>query len=212
MPNKPSSSRSLLPVALGLAALFLALALWPGAGEVLRYERGAIAGGEVWRAFTGHFVHLNLAHALLNSVGTVLLALVFVREISPRQWWTVVAVAPFVISLGFWLRDAPMASYAGFSGVLHGLLYFGVLRLLRVSPWLAGGVLAFLVSRQVWEQTAAYNPDYLRGLIAGRVMPDAHLFGGLAGVALGGWSLWRDRLHKPPGTGYSPETGPTPDA
>lgn len=212
MPNNPSSSPSLLPAALGLVALFLALALWPGAVEVLRYERGAIAGGEAWRVFAAHFVHLNLAHALLNSVGTVLLAVVFAREISPRQWWTLVAVAPFVISLGLWLRNSSLASYVGFSGVLHGLLYFGVLRLLRVSPWLAGGILAFLVARQGWEQTAAYNPDYLRDLIGGRVMPDAHLFGGLTGLVLGGWTLWRDRLHKPPGTGYSPKTGPTPDA
>ncbi|MDF2447077.1 MAG: rhombosortase [Moraxellaceae bacterium] len=207
MPNSRSTS-ALLPSALALVTMFLVLALLPGAGEALRYQRQAIGGGELWRLFSGHFVHLNLAHALLNGAGTLMLGVIFYREISLRQWWMVVLSAPLAISLGLWLRDSPMFSYAGFSGVLHALLYFGVLRMVRSAPWLAGVVLVLLAGRQIWEQTAAYDPDYLRGLIGGRVMPDAHLFGALAGGVLGAWSLWRDRLHKAPGTGYSPETGP----
>lgn len=210
MPNK--SVPSLLPSALGLVALFLLLALWPGAEALLRYQRDAIAAGEFWRVFTGHFVHLNLAHALLNSTGTLLIAVVFSREISRPAWWLVTLLAPFVISLGLWWKQPELQSYVGFSGVLHGLLYFGVLRLLPSAPALGGIVLALLIGRQFWEQTAAYNPDYLRSLIHGRVMPDAHLFGALTGLVLGLLSLWRDRLHKQKGTGYSPESGPTPDA
>lgn len=208
MPNNSTGSTELLPSALALAALFLALALFPVAGEALRYQREAIAGGAVWRFYSGHFVHLNLAHALLNSVGTLLMAVIFCREISRRQWWLVVLSAPLAISLGLWLRNSPMYSYAGFSGVLHALLYFGVLRMLKAAPWLAGMVLLLLAGRQIWEQTSAYDPDYLRGLIGGRVMPDAHLFGGLAGLALGACSLWRDRLHKPTATGYSRKNSP----
>jgi rhomboid family GlyGly-CTERM serine protease len=202
----------------GLALLFLLLALWPSSLDLFQYQRTGISQGEFWRVFTGHFVHLNFSHALLNSIGLLLLARVMGEEISRRDWWMVTLLAPFVISLGLWLKQPTLIGYAGFSGVLHGLLYFGVLRLLPKTPWLALAVLVLLAGRQVWEQTGFYDPDYLRGLIAGRVMPDAHLFGALTGTLLGLWSLWRDRLRdgtllgKPESTGYSSGTGPTPDA
>lgn len=214
MPNKPgfTVATPLLPSALILVLLFIGLALWPASPELFEYRRVAIADGEWWRLFTGHFVHLNLAHAVLNSIGAVMLALFLAEEITPRQWWGLVLVAPLVISAGLWWRQPGLGAYAGFSGVLHGLLYLGVLRLLPKAPALAAIVLLLLVGRQIWEQTGAYNPDYLRSLIHGRVMPDAHLFGAFTGALLGLFSLWRERLGKAGASGYSSDTGPTPDA
>lgn len=211
MPNRALRA-SPLPTALALVALFLLLAALPGAVDLLCYQRDAIAAGQWWRLFTGHFVHLNVSHAIMNAAGTLLLALVLREELPARHWWALVLAAPLLISLGLWWRQPDLVSYVGFSGVLHGLLYCGVLRLLPRAPVLALGVLAFLVARQGWEQTAAYDPDYLRGLIGGRVMPDAHLFGALAGLAFGLWTLARQRLHKPGATGYSAGDGPSPDA
>lgn len=199
-----------------LTAIFLLLAFLPPVSHLLEYRRELIAAGEFWRLFTGHFVHLNLAHAVMNAVGTVLVSLLFVTEIRRSQWWAVVLAAPVIISVGLWFKQPGLSGYAGFSGVLHGLLYFGVVRLLVTAPLLAGCVLALLIGRQAWEQTAAYNPDYLRHWIEGRVMPDAHLFGGLTGLVLGGLTLWQDyragRLGKGNSSGYSSGTGPTPDA
>lgn len=211
MPSKRLTG-SPLPTALALLALFLVLAVLPGAADLLCYQREAIAAGQWWRVVTGHFVHLNLSHALMNGAGTLLLALVLREELPVRDWWKLVVAAPLVISLGLWWKQPDLVSYVGFSGVLHGLLYCGVLRLVPQAPVLALGVLAFLVARQGWEQTSAYDPDYLRSLIGGRVMPDAHLFGALAGLVLGLWTLARQRLHKAGATGYSAGDGPSPDA
>jgi len=191
MPNKTPASP--VPGAVGLVLLFVLLALWPSAESLLFYQRQAISDGQWWRVFTGHFVHLNLAHALLNSAGTLMLAIFLRQDIARRDWWAVTLLAPFVISLGLWFKQPDLLGYAGFSGVLHGLMYFGVIRLLPVMPVLAGSILLLLAGRQIWEQTGAYDPEYLRGLIHGRVMPDAHLFGALTGTIWGLWSLWRDR-------------------
>jgi rhomboid family GlyGly-CTERM serine protease len=210
MPN--SLRKSAVPWAAGLFLLFMSLASWPGIEDALSYQRLAIASGQYWRVFTGHFVHLNLAHAFMNGTGTLMLAVFLRQELPLRDWWSVLLLAPLVISLGLWLKQPGLLAYVGFSGVLHGLLYVGVLRLIPAAPVFGGTVLLLLVGRQVWEQTGSYDPNYLRSVIHGRVMPDAHLFGALTGLVLGSWSLWRDRLPKSPGTGYSPGTGQSPDA
>lgn len=213
MPSKPPR---LWPDALLLTALFLLLALLPLVSHWFEYRRDLIAEGELWRLFSAHFTHLNLAHAVMNAAGLLLLSLLFAREVSRAQWWVLILAAPVFISAGLWMRQPGLQGYAGFSGVLHGLLYLGVVRMLPAIPKMAGILLLLLVSRQVWEQTASYDPEYLREWIDGRVMPDAHLFGGLAGLILGGVTLWRDhqggRLGKGNPSGYSSESGPTPDA
>lgn len=213
MPSKPPR---LWPDALLLTALFLLLAHLPLISNWFEYRRDLIAEGELWRLFTGHFTHLNLAHAVMNAVGLVLLSLLFERDVSRRHWWALILAAPVLVSAGLWLRQPGLQGYAGFSGVLHGLLYLGVVRMLPTAPKLASIILLLLVSRQVWEQTASYDADYLRHWIDGRVMPDAHLFGGLTGLLLGTFTLWQDhqggRLGKGNPSGYSSESGPTPDA
>ena len=61
-----------------IGAVLLALAWW---GEplrgLLRWDRAALSAGEAWRLVTGHFVHLDLEHALLNVAGLVLVAWLF---------------------------------------------------------------------------------------------------------------------------------------
>lgn len=190
MLNKPYC---LLILAGVLSFVFIVLATWPEATNVLEYHRLAMADGQLWRAFSGHFVHLGMGHALLNSAGLLLLAAVFSKDIPCKDALLFILVAPFFISAGLWWKQPTLMAYVGFSGVLHGLLYFGVIRLLPVMPVVAGTVLFILVARQIWEQTGAYNPDYLQSLIQGRVMPDAHLFGAIAGTVWGLATLRRDR-------------------
>lgn len=200
-----NKSFPLWPDALLLAALFLLFAALPAVSGLLEYQRERIGAGEWWRLFTAHFVHLNLNHALLNALGLLLVGVVFARELRRDEWWLLVLGAPLLISAGLWWKQPGLVGYAGFSGVLHGLLYLAVLRLWPASWWLAALLLVVLLARQVWEQTAAYDPGYLRSLIGGAVMPDAHLFGGLCGFLLGLAGLWRDqrrgRLGRPEAAG-----------
>src|ERR1700744_2926568 len=52
----------------------------------LRYDRTALAAGEWWRLLTAHIVHLDLEHAVLNSLGLVLMWALFAADYRPRQW------------------------------------------------------------------------------------------------------------------------------
>ena len=145
----------------------------------LRYERVALAHGELWRLLTGHWVHLNLRHVLVNIAGFALLWALFARDFSPRQWLLILAAAVIAIDAGLWLLDSTVAWYVGSSGVLHGILAAGTLaHLKRREP--DGWVLAvLLVAKLTYEQRVGPLP------FSGSkdVVVDAHLYGVIGGLA-----------------------------
>src|SRR4051812_24588312 len=54
--------------------------------QALQYDRAALAAGQWWRVLTAHFVHLDIEHAMLNSLGLVLMWALFARDFSPLRW------------------------------------------------------------------------------------------------------------------------------
>ena len=117
---------------LGACAVLLLAALTGEAGRaLLRYERGALAAGQWWRLLTAHVVHLDIRHALLNSLGLALLWALFARDYSPRQWGAVVLGAMAAIDAGLWLCDSTLLWYVGSSGALHGVMAAGALAHVR---------------------------------------------------------------------------------
>ncbi len=172
-----------------LALLCLLLALWPASLPALAYEPAAMAAGEWWRGLSGQVVHLNFNHALMNAAGLAMLGLYFNRDFSLRAWLGLMLAAGLVIALMLWWREPGLSRYAGFSGVLHALLFAGLIRTWRELPWINSLVLLVLLGRLVWEQSPGYDPLYLVDWIGGRVMPTAHLGGALAGLAWGLLSL-----------------------
>ena len=64
-----------------------------------RYQRDAIADGEIWRTLTAHIVHLDAGHALLNALGLVLLWGLFARTWNARQWLFAIAMSLLAIDL-----------------------------------------------------------------------------------------------------------------
>ena len=53
------------------------------ARRLLSFDREAIAAGQWWRLLSAHFVHIDLEHAVLNSLGLVLMWALFARDYSP---------------------------------------------------------------------------------------------------------------------------------
>src|SRR5437868_2359862 len=81
----------------------------------LRYERIAVLGGEYWRLVSGHFVHGTLPHMLLNMAGLALIAMLFPRDYSLRQWLVVLFASIAAIDLGFVLFEPQLQWYVGLS-------------------------------------------------------------------------------------------------
>ncbi len=148
----------------------------------LRYERTALAAGQWWRLLTAHFVHLDFAHAALNTLGLILMWALFARDYRPGQWLAIFLAAIAAIDIGLWLRDSTVAWYVGSSGALHGVMTAGTLAHVRRGD-LDGWILAaFVVVKIGYEQVAGALP--FSESHAG-VVVDAHLYGAAGGLLAG---------------------------
>lgn len=156
-------------------------------GDALEYRR-TLLYSEPWRLLTGHFTHLSLLHAVVNTVALLLLAQLFAGRLRATEQWAVLAVAPIVLSLVFWLAMPALSWYRGLSGVLHALYFTGCVIWLLTSSgrarWLpiaalAGGAIKVLLE-QPWDDSF----PWARWLGAA-VVPQAHLIGALVGTAAG---------------------------
>ena len=189
-----------LIVTLAAACGMLALAAVPDLASALEYRRALLAS-EPWRLISAHVVHVDGRHAALNAVAWLVLARLFATDLSgPRQAGALVAGGLF-IGVGLWLFFPAIAWYRGLSGALHALFFAGVTlqlgRALRqgihrdaaLPLVLAVGGIIKLAREHPWAATPGYSE-----WLAIPTVPQAHLLGGLCGVALG--LLWcaRDPL------------------
>jgi rhomboid family GlyGly-CTERM serine protease len=163
----------------GAVALFLLPELdGQAARDALSYQREALANGQWWRALSAHFVHLDLEHAALNTLGLVLMWALFARDYPPLRWLAIYLGSALAVSAGLWFLSREIDWYVGASGALHGVMTAGTLAHLRRGD-LDGWILAvFIVLKLVYEQFAGALP------FAGSpgTVVDAHLYGAVGGV------------------------------
>lgn len=204
--SAPCAAHGLTGVATSLmAAALVCQSLGPSAQLWLRYDRHAVAAGQIWRVLTGHLVHLGWAHLLLNGVGLALLAALLGKQQRASDWWLAVAASAVAVAGGLLACDPDVDWYVGLSGVLHGVFAAGCVALLRRSPFVAMLALAALLGKLAWEQ--GHPPSAAReALVGGRIIVQAHLYGAAGGLLAAAWvharpmwrALQRHRRHRHP--------------
>lgn len=150
----------------------------------LRFERSAIADGELWRLITGHWVHLGWSHFLLNVV-TLGILWGFARDLVRPFWW-VLLWGGLCVSGGLWVWTPGLDGYVGLSGALHTLFVVGGLQLLARGEYRLGVVLGLAIAFKLGHEQmhgALPSSEYLSG---GPVIVDAHLYGAIGGLV---WAL-----------------------
>lgn len=170
-----------------LGAALLVLLFWgylPGYQNDLILDRTSVLGGEVWRLFTGHFVHLNLRHFVYNVAGAGVMVVWAwrVKFGRPLMLFTVIA-APLLSLL---LLAIGANWYAGLSGLLHGVLVLLVLQLPR--PFQVIGI-AIILAKLAWQQWLGGSGYFLEESIP--VSMAAHWIG--AGLGLMFFAALRTR-------------------
>jgi rhomboid family GlyGly-CTERM serine protease len=149
--------------------------------EVARYERDAIAGGQIWRLVSGHLVHLGFGHLWPNLAALVVIGALFEDVFRNADWWRLSVVCAAAIDAGLYVLDPDVRWYVGLSGVLHGYVAAGALALMWRREAL-GFVLAIgLGGKLLYEQVVGPVP-FTAESVGGPVVVAAHLYGAAGGL------------------------------
>ncbi len=150
----------------------------------LSYSHAALSRGVLWPAITGHFVHLSIAHLMLNAAATYLIVDAF--ESGFYRWKLPVAtlLLAAMISAGLYWFYPGLRYYAGFSGVLHGMVLLGALWCSRYPEWVRWAIVAVVVAKVGWEQSPYYDERQIARLIGAPVAEQAHLLGVLSAAII----------------------------
>ncbi len=137
-------------LAAGAAALLVQLN--PAWRDALLYDRPALAAGEWWRIWTGHFVHFGWPHFIADT--GLLLILGWLLEARHPSFGRVgLCRRPAFIAAALYWLDPTMTRYGGLSAVNLGLLLFLALQgwQRNWTDWFWPAVLAIYVGEVIFE-------------------------------------------------------------
>jgi rhomboid family GlyGly-CTERM serine protease len=164
---------------LGVAAL-LALLQAADLRSALEYQRDAVLHGQVWRLLTASLVHLGWVHLVRDLAGLCLIWGLFSHWLDERTWLWLMTGCALGVGVGLLAFAPGVIWYVGISGVLFGMFCAGALCEYRSRPLYASALLLGMAAIIVWALVAGALPGETIGL-GGKVVPQAHLFGALAG-------------------------------
>jgi len=135
-----------------LAAIALAVQLNPAWRAGLIYERTELAHGELWRAWTAHWVHFGWPHFLADA-GLFLILGWMLEKSDRRVALTSLVLMPPLIAAAIYFFDTSMQRYAGLSALNLGLLLFLAMQGWQRDwrDWFWPAVLAIYVGEIVFE-------------------------------------------------------------
>jgi rhomboid family GlyGly-CTERM serine protease len=114
--NSPGLTVRAPKLTLLIAGAALVLALFPRWAPGLVYDRSAILHGQIWRMFTGHWVHFSTRHLVFDLAPLVAGGSILEARALPRFGWFC-AMAPWAISAALVVFEPRMDYYAGLSGL-----------------------------------------------------------------------------------------------
>ena len=156
--------------------------------SLLEYQRSAVSRGEVWRLFTGNWVHADGSHLVFDVVAFAATAAMAERL---NRWWTIgcIVVSSLFIT-GIVHASLPaLSTYRGLSGVDAALYAFVVTTWAiqatekkdRRALAVAGLLMSAIFVKFVYELTtgqAVFVNQVTTGTV---VVPLAHCAGALVG-------------------------------
>ncbi|MET0357470.1 MAG: rhombosortase, partial [Cellvibrio sp.] len=163
---------------------------------LLSLDRTKVGSGELWRIFTGNFVHFGWAHSLMNLAGFLIVGLILLNAVSMRQFICLLLLCCLGVGTGIYYFNPEYGVYAGFSGAIHGLIVAALLLNKRHSHWLNGIFIALVFGKIFYEHQSDYQATDLQNLLPVPVAYDAHLYGAIVGLVFGISALATDQFIK----------------
>jgi rhomboid family GlyGly-CTERM serine protease len=173
---------SLIPLLIVIVSIVLALTE-PMSSNFFAYDRDQLNHFQWWRLITGHLLHTNTSHLLLNLTGLTLLWALHGYYYKMHRYLIQFLVLCLGTSLGMYYFAQQMQWYVGLSGVIHGLFVIGAYFDIRQK--LKTGWIMFIIVwvKVIYEQVFGASADVAK-LIEANVAVDAHLFGTISGCII----------------------------
>jgi rhomboid family GlyGly-CTERM serine protease len=158
--------------------------------QLFIYDRRLIEQGQVWRALSGHILHTNGYHLILNLFALWMLWALHGHYYSFKNITLLFITSGGVCSAGLFYFSPTITQYVGLSGILHGLFIFGAFLDLvykdkntkKASLRLTGILMLIGVTiKLIHEQLVGANKQ-VSELIEANVAIDAHLWGAIGGL------------------------------
>ena len=171
-----------LPVILWVLLMMVLQFIGP---DVLRYQTRAIHEGEVWRILSGHWVHANWIHFVLNMAGFFIC-----RGLTGVSWtmagwsWRIMTLG-LGISLLFLLLNPNIGWYVGFSGVLFGLYVMSAVDAINRFRFISVTLLLLITAKMTIDLTSSGKMTSSE-LIGVPVLIESHLYGVVMALAIMG--------------------------
>ena len=149
--------------------------------DLIIYNHSLITQGEYWRLITGHFLHTNTNHFMLNAAALVLLWALHGQYYSHINYSLTFIISAIVCGLGMFWFSPDITLYVGLSGVLHGFFVWGALMDIKQQEKTGYLLLIGVVLKVAHEQFYGASTD-VESFINATVAIDAHMFGAIGGL------------------------------
>lgn len=148
---------------------------------VLEFDRQQVLTGEIWRIWTGHFVHTNNSHFALNIVAAIIIYFTFFTRIKLSELLLYGFVFSALISVTLLYIYPSLGWYNGLSGLLHALVAYFSVRLARDEDKMFWAGLVIVWVKVLVEAIRAHSGyESLVGDMT--VITEAHLIGAFFGT------------------------------
>lgn len=170
-------------VTLIVVAGALLIASAPALHPFLIYDRDRILAGELWRMFTGHWVHLSTRHLVLDLSAIAVIGAV--AETKSKSRFTILCLlGPFLISAVSLIATPNMDHFYGLSSLALAAWTFLASRNLvaRESPAISIAMLSGAVAKIAFELSTAnglFVPSHSAEV---RVAVVSHIAGAIVGM------------------------------
>jgi rhomboid family GlyGly-CTERM serine protease len=173
---------SLAPLLVVIVSIILALTE-PLSSVWLAYDKQQLVGFQLWRLITGHFLHTNHIHLVLNLAGLTLLWALHGHYYQRSQYLIILLLLCLGTSGGIYFFTPQMQWYVGLSGVLHGLFIIGAYLDIQ-NKLKTGWIMLIGVWLKVLHEQIYGASESVAELISANVAIDAHLFGTISGCII----------------------------
>jgi rhomboid family GlyGly-CTERM serine protease len=139
--------------------------------------------GELWRLISGHIIHADWQHYLMNMVGLSLCVATFYKDIATKHWPLSFLFIACFSSIGLLMIYPEDYRYVGFSDVLHGWILLGALAICHKETKLSIAIFVLFWLKIIEENMSlTFFTSYG---VTGNVAKESHILGAVGGIIYG---------------------------